>query len=695
MSDCKFEILSPAGSFDTLVCAVNNGADAVYIGGQSFSARKNAVNFSNEEILSAVRYAHLHNAKVYVTLNTLVADSELKEAYDFTAFCYRAGVDALIIQDLGILHMVRSYFPDFEIHASTQMTVHNAAGARLAKEMGFKRVVLSRELSFEEIKKISRSVDIELEVFVHGALCMSYSGQCLMSSFLGARSGNRGACAQPCRLPYTLLDKAGKDVSGRDKYLLSLKDLCLVDEIDTLRECKVTSLKIEGRMKSSDYVSIVTSIYNKYRNGGKVSGEDLSILKNIFSRSGFTKGYLNADTGRHMLNYNQNNDKVYSNISESVKSLADELKSITPPKIPFTAKACVSMAKPMELTACAMGKTVNVTGSIPAQEAVSVPLTQERIISQLAKTGATEFELGDAAITLDEGVSLPVKEINELRRSALSMLTDAVCLPERLGVNGQFQPCIGSAGFDGKVSFNAEVMTLEQAHAAAMAGFDKLLVPYSLYEKHKAELDGLPALAAVILPPIVRDINPVDDDILPCEVYASNISQINYASGHTVTADFRINTFNSYAVKLLKEQGVHSVCLSPELNLRQIHLLTSSLPTELIVYGRIPLMTVQNCVVKSAHGRCSCTDDMYYLRDRKGVKFPVFTHKGSCTNTIYNSAPVYMADRLSELPREGICAYRFIFTTETPDHIESIIFNYKNSLKYDGDFTRGHYYRGV
>ena len=241
MSEKQFEILSPAGSLATLKAAVNNGADAVYIGGKAFSARKNAVNFSDEEIVEAVHYAHLYGAKVYVTVNTLISDSELPKVHDFAKFLYENQVDALIIQDLGVLKMMRESFPDFEVHASTQMTIHNLAGARLAKELGFSRVVLSREMSFEEIKNISENVDIELEVFVHGALCMSYSGQCLMSSFLGARSGNRGACAQPCRLPYTLCDFSKKPISQKDKYLLSLKDLCLIDEMETLKECgKVT-----------------------------------------------------------------------------------------------------------------------------------------------------------------------------------------------------------------------------------------------------------------------------------------------------------------------------------------------------------------------------------------------------------------------------------------------------------------------
>lgn len=694
MSDNRFEILSPAGSFDTLVCAISNGADAVYIGGRNFSARKNAANFTTEEISSAVKFAHLHGAKVYVTVNTLIGDAELSEVYEFVEFLYNAGVDALIIQDMGVLDIVKRYFPDFEVHASTQMTIHNIEGARLAKELGFTRVVLSRELTFKEIKAIHESVDIELEVFVHGALCMSYSGQCLMSSFIGGRSGNRGACAQPCRLPYTLLSEDGKPLSGKDKYLLSLKDLCLIDEMDTLASCGVTSLKIEGRMKSSDYVSIVTSIYNKYRSGGKVSDEDAFALRNIFSRSGFTKGYLTGDTGRHMLNYDKNNDDVYSVVTDKVKSLGEELKQKKAPDVKFGAHVTAKKGQPMTLEAKAMGKTVRVCGTVLCEDALKVPLTEERIISQISKTGSTDFEVRKITVDIDEGISLPVKEINELRRMALERLRDALSEIPRQGKTGIFEPYTFKPIEDKKIIFNAQVMNMSQAVAAFDAGFDRVTVPLKLYTENRDFFSG--KNVAVILPPIMRDCNMYDMSVLPDMIYATNISQLGLCKGHSVCADFRMNVFNSSSAKKICDMGAGSACLSAELNLTQINKMQLPFDGEIVVYGRVPLMTLQNCPVKSAVGKCSCQDgDVYMLKDRKGVKFPLFTCKHEGVSVLYNATPIYMADRLGEIKSEYIKTYRFIFTTERAEDIKKLYVKYKNPDKSDEDFTRGHYYRGV
>ncbi len=688
------EILSPAGSLDTLICAVNNGADAVYIGGVSFSARKNAVNFTNDEIISAVRYAHLYGSKVYVTVNTLVSDSQLNEVYDFVKFLYSAGVDALIIQDLGILNMLRRYFPDFEIHASTQMTIHNIEGAQLAKKLGFKRVVLSRELTFGEIAAISEAVDIELEVFVHGALCMSYSGQCLMSSFLGSRSGNRGACAQPCRLPYTLLGADGSNISEKDKYLLSLKDLCLVEEMDMLKKCNVKSLKIEGRMKSSDYVALVTSVYDKYRDGGSVDKSDMDALKNIFSRSGFTKGYLDGNCGRHMLNYAKNNDKVYDNISSEVLKKAEQLKQKVKPKISFDAQAYISLGEPMRLGVTVGDVTISVTGIVSAEPALSVPLTEERLRTQIAKTGSTPYELRTLDVKLQDGVSLPIKEINELRRKALEALTDAICIPDRDDIFEPFSLNIASKGIS-RPKLNAEVMTLSQAQAASEAGFDRLLVPYSLYAENKEYFDKADANVCVVLPAVVRDNKPIDITVLPNEVYASNLSQLMLVGSKKVNADYSLNIYNTSALEFLADMGVGTVCLSPEMNLREISSLGSNCTKELIVYGRLRLMTVQNCVVKSSQNRCSCHKSAYYLKDRKGIEFPLFTDKLSCTNTIYNSTPLYMADKMDELKLDGVTNLRFIFTTESSEQIHDIYARYAGNIKADFNFTRGHYYRGV
>ncbi len=696
MPEHNLEILSPAGSLDTLICAVNNGADAVYIGGQSFSARKNAANFTNEEITSAVKYAHLYGSKVYVTVNTLVYDEELNDLYDFVAFLYGAGVDALIIQDLGVLSLVKTFFPDFEVHASTQMTIHNIEGARLAKEQGFSRVVLSRELTFGEIKAISDAVDIELEVFVHGALCMSYSGQCLMSSFIGARSGNRGDCAQPCRLPYTLMSNEGKVIGESTKYLLSLKDLCLIDEMEELRNCNVKSLKIEGRMKSSEYVSLVTHMYDKYRNGGKVAKEDYEALQNIFSRSGFTKGYPKGECGRNMLNYNASNDKVYDNISADVHALAKELAGTKPKPIIFDAKAKINLDSPMILEVSAKGRTVSLAGEIPAQKAISVPLTEDRVASQIAKSGSTAFEMGRIDIDLDSSVSLPIREINNLRREALELLKEELC-PQKARQNAmRFKPLQKQKKSLGNITFNAEVRNLTQAEGAMRAGFDKILVPYSLYIEERKWFDNADISFSVVLPRVCRDNRPIDTDSLNCEVYASNFSQLALCKKMPVRANYSINIFNSFALDYVTSLGVKGVCLSPELNANAISAISSDTDMEIIAYGRVPVMTVQNCIVKSAMSGCGCSmEKPYFLKDRKGAQFPVYTDKHSCTNTIYNSAPIYMADRMDKLDLRGISQLRFVFTTETNQEISKVFEMYKENKEADFNFTRGHYFRGV
>ncbi len=689
----NFEILSPAGNFEILKSAVLNGADAVYIGGKSFSARKNAANFSDDEIAEGVRFAHLYGAKVYAAVNTLIRDSELKSAFEFIKYLYEVGVDALIIQDLAIVKTVKKHFPDFPIHASTQMTVHNIAGVRAAEKLGFSRVVLSRELSFEEIENISKNTDAELEVFVHGALCMSYSGQCLLSSFIGSRSGNRGACAQPCRLPYSLFDNGGKCIV-KDKYLLSLKDLCLVDEIETLKKCGVASLKIEGRMKNEDYVSVVTHTYDKYRNGSKVSDKDMAILKNVFSRSGFTKGYLIRYTGREMLNYSKNNDDVYSLVSDDVKILSESLKKNTSKKVKFSSCVSLKAGQPLKASFVSGEATVSLSGVSVAQAAIKTPLDFDRVKQQFSKTGNTPFELDSFTADIGDGLCVPIKDINDLRRRGLDELSNILSYSSRKSC-AEYEALQYEKFTCDKVLKHAQVMNLQQAHSALNLGFDKIIIPYFLYLKEKDFFDGIDKKIAVVLPSITRDGVMDFKKITGFEIYASNISQIFGFDGCDICANYTLNVFNSLSLEMMKELGIKRVCLSPELNLKQIDAMGDFAEKEIIVYGKIPLMTVQNCVVKSAFGKCFCKDDKYYLKDRKGAEFPLYTDKTSCTNTIFNSAPIYMADKLDEIPLHGIRCERFVFTDETPNEMADIYDKYQRHLPHSGDFTRGHYYRGV
>lgn len=681
------EILVPAGSYENFIAAVNNGADAVYLGGSAFSARANAVNFSDDEIASAVRYAHIRGVKVYVALNTLVEDSRIQDAYDFAAFCYECGVDALIVQDLGVLNMLKSCFPDFKLNASTQMTVHNLKGVKAAERAGFSRIVLSRELSKDEIADICANADAEIEVFAHGALCMSYSGQCLMSSFIGGRSGNRGACAQPCRLPYGLVDSGGNSVCD-GKYLLSLKDLCLIDEIGTLDKLGVTSLKIEGRMKNSAYVAMSAHLYDKYRNGGKVDKADMDDLQSVFSRSGFTKGYFENSTGRHMLNIDRNNDDVYKNITDKARERAEALAGSCGKRIMISASFTAYLGD--TATLCVWddnGHSVTCESSVKPEKAIKVALTEERIREQMSKTGGTPFEFGDFIINIDDGISLPIKEINELRRRALSEMEEQLAaMPVRKSV-AQFSFNIVKS--DATPEFTATAHSYEQVKAIERTSVARIYIPVNIYNEHKDEFESDRYYA--ILPAIERHGK------VACgydRICTSNFSQI-YDEVGIKHGGFRMNVYNSAAVKFLKDAGFDSVCLSPEMNLGQIGSISKDIPAEILAYGYLPVMTVQNCVVSSAYGKCACDGSVHYLKDRMGALFPVITDKDSCTNVILNSTPVYMGDKMNDICRSGIAYANLYFTTETADEIENIISLYENGKPFGKAFTRGHFYRGV
>ncbi len=490
------------------------------------------------------------------------------------------------------------------------------------------------------------------------------------------------------------MSRGNKPLSQKEKYLLSLKDLWLIEEMDTLKECNVKSLKIEGRMKSAEYVSIVTSVYDKYRNGGKVRNEDLSYLENIFSRNGFTKSYLYGNTGRHMLNYCENNDKVYSNISTKVHNTASEL--IRKPHLPIdiSVKAELKLGEPLRLTMKARGRTVCAVGQAPAEEAVSVPITSDRIEAQLTKLGNTPFRAVDVQIDVQENISIPIREINELRRTTAEKLKEELSFSAREPVHTKF--CLPEAETSRKTKpfLNVQVRTMAQLDCAVRNGVDKILIPYSLYVNNKKYIDALDIKTAVILPSISRDIFPINTDLLPGEIYASNLSQLSIKD-RMINADFALNIYNSSSIKFMADIGIKSVCVSPELNIVSVKKLAKYLPIEVISYGRIPLMTMQNCVVKSSFDKCGCGDDYYWLKDRKGALFPLISEKGPCINTVYNSLPVYMADRMDELTACSIEAHRFIFTVETAEEADVIFAKFKNAEKADFDFTRGHYYRGV
>ena len=690
------EILAPGGSLECIKAAIDSGADAVYFGGARFGARSGAVNLSNEQIIEAVQYAHLRFKRVYVTVNTLIADDELGDAFEFIKFCYGAGVDGVIVQDLGIVNMMGTYFPDMRLHASTQLTVHNLSGALQAQKMGFDRVVLSRELSFDEIRHIASNCDIELEVFVHGALCMSYSGQCLMSSFLGGRSGNRGSCAQPCRLAYTLMDSNGNQISEQGKYLLSLKDLCLIDYVSELKAAGVTSLKIEGRMKSEAYVSAVAGLYDKYRNGGTVASDDKRLLTDIFSRGGFTDGYYKGEYGRKMLSYSSNHDNIFSSATDDVIERARNFAT-KDYSIGVDAHFVMKAGHRPEFSVCYDGHTFSSKGDSIAEMAANAPVTAERITQQLSKLGGTVFSYNNLTVDADDGLYISVKDINNLRRSVFSDLQAYI-----LGTNRQYKGADFSVIRPQKKSqtpiLTASVITSEQAHMAYDLGFERIYVPYDVYTSDSKFFGSAPDVFVVKLPPVMHDTRPVDVGVIKTDaVCITNIGQLSVIpEGKTVYADYRLNTFNSLAIKQLMKMGVSGVTMSAELTIAQLKGIAMSIPCELVVYGRVSMMTVRNCLVRSSFGKCSCKrGEIYYLKDRKNICFPVICDKSSCTNVIYNSAPIVMSDRMKELDDIGASAYRFDFTTETPMEMEKIVTMYDKGKKSESFFTRGHYYNSV
>lgn len=691
----NIEILSPAGDFECLTAAVNCGADAVYLGGAAFSARANAANFDNGALRGAVRYAHLRGVKVYVALNTLILNSEIERAFDFIKFCRTVGVDALIVQDLGIAYIIGKYFPDFRIHASTQMTIHNLDGVKAAAKLGFRRVVLSRELSYGEIEYITKNTDTEIEVFSHGALCMCYSGQCLMSSLLGGRSGNRGECAQPCRLPCTVLGPDGRPMGEENKYYMSLKDLCLIDDIDCLKDMGVTSLKIEGRMKNKEYVALVTHMYDKYRSGGKVAPEDREMLENIFSRSGFTNGYAYEKTGAHMLNKDKNNDNIYRGIRPEVERYAESLLSAQR-TVGVQCRVKIKLGELPEIELTRAGHCALCRGDRPVEAAQRTATDRERIISQVKKLGVTPFHAESISCEIDDDINIPIKTVNELRRNAADELADKLCAVFCRKSDAVFEDEIYETPHREPL-MSASVISAAQARAAYDTGFDRIYIGCETYLADKEFFDENRDVFALMMPTIERDGKKYDTS--DCEldsVCISNISQLGKFGSKRVIANFSMNVFNKYSAAMLSKLGADEICVSAELTLAQLEQFESPVPLEAVVYGRLPLMTVRNCLRKSASGKCGCKDEFFFLKDRKNAVFPVRSDRQSCTNTVYNSVPVYMGDRINELKNSGISTYRFIFTTEAPCEIADILKMYQKREKYpSAAFTRGHWYRGV
>ena len=691
------EVLSPAGSSDALIAAVQNGADAVYLGYGAFNARMNAKNFTEEQLRQCVSYCHVRGVKVYLTLNTLVRDRELKAAGQVVLEARRAGVDAVLVQDLGVLQLVRQMAPDMPIHASTQMSVHNLEGVRKAAELGISRVVLARELSRDQIAAICRESPIELEVFVHGALCMCHSGQCYMSAMIGRRSGNRGQCAQPCRMTY------GFD-RNENRYPLSLKDNCLVGYLQELERMGVACVKIEGRMKRAEYVAITTKIYKDAALGRPVTEQQLQSLRKVFSRQGFTDGYYTGHRGSAMFGTRQEEEQDRALFAKARATYENTENQRVPVRFHMT----VRYGAPAALTAMDEGGAwAQSTGPFP-EPARTRGLTPEDLMARLQKTGGTPYYLSDLQLELEPGLTLSASAINALRRDALSKLS-AVRGQVPVTREGAFvQPTV-YASYQGKPVYTVSVQDAKQITLALLAFQPALLyVPLSLavsgHPSVTAALETLPV--CVVLPRVITEEqwDPVLRQLTRAKALGiqnaimGNLGMIDPLRrlGFTIRGDFGLNVFNSGSANVYAALGIASLTASFELTLPQIRDLSKPVPMEMIAYGRLPLMITENCIIHSRTGTCTCGSSRTGLVDRAGSRFPVLRDGDTCRSVIYNSRKLYWGDKLSELTGLGLWALRLSFTTENDQQVNAVLQSHLRGEGFDpGVSTRGLYIRGV
>lgn len=653
---------------ESLIAGVRSGANAVYLGGKLFNARRNAGNFDNEGLKKAVEYCHNRMVKVYLAINILISDREMPDAYNAVRDALLAGVDAFIIQDTGLAKMIREHFPEARLHASTQMSIMTPAGARFAKSLGFDRIVLPREMTLDEIIEMKNSTDMELELFVHGALCMSVSGQCYLSSVLGSRSGNRGLCAQPCRLPFTAK-------GDRNECALSLKDLSLIRHLDKLDG--VTSLKIEGRMKRPEYVSAAVNAVKKAIESG-YSDEDEYLLRSVFSRSGFTDGYLTGKRGREMFGTRQKEDVVSA--ENVLKKIAKNYEREVP-VIAADMKFRCKKGEPCSLIVSAAGKTAEVATDIP-EAAVSKPMTAESVRARLSKLGGTPFYAEKIDIELDDGLILPASKINDLRRRAVDELQKT----SPITINAKPFEAKSYKEKNCKPYYTASFRDAKQI--PDKHPFDHVFIPIDSTLE-----DFIDNRAGVVLP---RGLFGKENDIRKRleKLKKAGITKAlcgNYGSyllakelGFEVFGDFGLNIFNSESAGL-----VDNPILSFELTLNQSNRISAD-NTGVIVYGRLPLMLTRNCPVKESAGHCKNKRNCV-LTDRKGLEFPVICSDFPCVE-ILNSVPLCLSDKMSDVKTDFA---HFIFTTESQKEVEHVIKIFEAQSSPDFKFTRGLSFRAA
>ena len=696
------ELLSPAGSPEALRAAVQNGAGAVYLGWGDFNARRNARNFSDEEFADALSYCHLRGVRVFLTLNTLLTDRELPRALETARKACRLGVDAVLVQDWGLLDLLRQALPDLPLHASTQMSIFTSGGANEVASDGCERVVLARECSREDTEAICAACPAEIEIFAHGALCMCYSGQCAMSAVVGGRSGNRGTCAQPCRLPY------GVDEPAANRYPLSLKDNSLAQDLSGIRD--VACLKLEGRMKRPEYVAVVTGIYARLleENRSPTPAEERE-LELAFSRSGCTDAYWRGRRGVEMVGTRPENAPEPRELFERAKATYEKDNRRT---VPVRFACTIQPHAPCVLTVDDGTRAVTVTG--PAPEAARTrALTAEEVAERLGKTGGTAFHCAGAAVEVGEGLSLPASAINALRREALASLAEARCAPP-LRREAEVPPLRKA-----ECAQERPALTVSLTHAAQLTPALLEEAPARIYLPLEllADLPHLPEADTqwcAILPRVWRDRDEADlrrrlekaRELGIDGVLVGNIGHLPLTRGLGLSlyGDFGLNVYNSRSLDYLRRKGLASACLSFELRFSQIRDLKKLLPTEALVYGRLPLMITENCLVQNQEG-CGLSAagplvpagapcrESHALHDRTGAAFPLLPAFGHRTE-VQNSRPLWLADR-ETWKRLGLAFARLRFTTERPEACVEILRAYRTGGAPPEIFTRGLYERGV
>lgn len=704
MRNKDFELLAPAGNLEILKGVIESGADAVYVGGSMFGARAYANNFTEEELLEAIDFAHLRGVKVYLTVNTLIKNSEFSKLYDYLLVYYKRGLDAVIVQDIGVVKAIHEYFPSMEIHTSTQMTVTGADGVRFLSQFGVTRVVMAREVSLAEMKRIHEETGMELEAFVHGALCYSYSGQCLFSSILGGRSGNRGRCAQPCRLPYTVEGK-------KDEYILSLKDMCGIKALDKLHDAGVYSLKIEGRMKQLEYACGVVKYYRSYIDSMKpVTDADYDRIKALGNRCGFTDRYYFDHNGSDMVTY------VKPNFVSNAAEPSPEKR-----KLSIEGELVLREGEPGSLTV-KRGDVTYKASIEPVSAALKAPLDKKAAIDRINKTGDTDFEFSHIKAQIGENVFVPNGALNKLRRDAISGLCDKLlkkyyrndaryadmsrltALPEHVVKS--------DAAHDEAINDYTTICScMTRAQLDTLIGyecFDVFYLDFDMYERKtliQQFADDVKCLTKrnkkvyLMLPTIFRadssdyfvsiakELDKVSFEGFVVKNYEELYLTENLFTGKKVILDYNMYTFNDVSKSAFFEHGVSGDTVPLELNSREI-MHRNNIGSQMIVYGYYPLMTTANCVHKNTKG-CDKKQKLIYLKDRYNKSFAVCNNCKECYNTIYNSLPTMLTKNIGKLKEAGIRSFRYSFTIETPKQIKAVMDDKV------AEYTNGHYKRGV